>query len=250
MKGEQGLALHNYKQYILYKDSVVGRETREKIAELQIKYETEKKEKENISLRTDNEIKTLIISQKNRWMLALIIVVTTLIGLILAVLVLYRKKEMAYRSLVNQNLKALKLEKELEKRFLDQQFAKVPEFPIEENDEKYYDLSLRLEKFMIEEKPYLWDEITLDEICKKLNTNRTYLSKAIHIHFNLSFSDLICEYRIRAARDLLSDPQQNNITIEGIGQMAGFKSNSAFHKRFKSLTGLTPLYFRNMARKA
>jgi len=116
-------------------------------------------------------------------------------------------------------------------------------------DGKFSGPGFRLLKFMIGEKPFLWADVNLDEFCRKLNTNRTYLSKVINDQFSQTFNDLICEYRICTARSLLSDPASHHLSVEGIGQMAGFKSNSTFHKQFKNHVGVTPNEFREKALK-
>ncbi len=101
---------------------------------------------------------------------------------------------------------------------------------------------------MIEEKPYLWSDVSLEIFCKKLNTNRTYLSKLINDHYQMGFYDLLFEYRIRTAVEFLNNTQLNHISVEGIGEMAGFKSNSNFYKRFKKSIGMTPMQFREQAK--
>jgi AraC-like DNA-binding protein len=49
---------------------------------------------------------------------------------------------------------------------------------------------------------------------------------------------------------MLQDTKHKHLSVEGIGEIAGFKSNSHFHKKFKSLVGLTPNQFRDIAFKS
>jgi YesN/AraC family two-component response regulator len=65
----------------------------------------------------------------------------------------------------------------------------------------------------------------------------------------MSFYDLLSKYRIRAAMEYLNDTNFKHISVEGIGEMTGFKSNSNFYKRFKDLVGMTPKEFRERAMK-
>lgn len=246
--GDQKQALKYYKLYAQLRDSIQGKETREKIADIRTKYESEKKENENLSLRKDNEIKQMTITRKNQTLVASLVIISILLALIAIIFILLHKRNLAYDSLVRQNLKTLKLEKERESKIRENEFRVLPENKSERTNGKHHILGEEFEKFMIEEKPYLWEDLSMDEICKKLNTNRTYLSKAVNEYYSMSFNDVICDFRIRAAKDLLIDPDKENITIEGIGQMAGFKSNSLFHKKFKSNTGITPLYFREKSK--
>jgi AraC-like DNA-binding protein len=246
-KGNKNLALKYYKRYADLKDSVSGQETREKIAEIQTRYETEKKEKENVILRKDNQIKEMAISRKNTLLYVFIVVTSVVLIFLIIIIVLFRLRSRAYQNLVSQNLKLLHFEKQSEKNIVTH-----PEFEIFNrtgSDAVYQGLGLRLQKFLIEEKPYLWSDVNMDEFCKKLNTNRTYLSKFINDRYHQNFYDLICEYRIRTARDMLQDTAYKHLSVEGIGEFAGFKSNSNFHKKFKSLVGLTPNQFRERALK-
>jgi tetratricopeptide (TPR) repeat protein len=246
-KGNRELALKYYKDYSELRDSVTGEVTREKIADIQTKYETEKKETENAILRKDNQIKEMVIGRKNT-ILYVFIGLTILVVIFLIIITrLFRVKSRAYRNLVSQNLKLLGFEKQSE-----QEILAIPE-PVAESTadpgRAYQGLGLKLQKFLIEEKPYLWADVSMDEFCRKLNTNRSYLSKVIHDQYQTNFHDLLCEYRIRVARDMLADKSQGHISVEGIGELAGFKSNSNFHKKFKSMVGLTPNQYRDRAYK-
>lgn len=168
--------------------------------------------------------------------------------LLLVLVVLFRFKNRAYKKLVEQNLKSMKLEKEVELclRNLSENDIRIKVDPDDRNSE----LALRFEKFLSEEKPYLWSEVSLDEFCKKLNTNRTYLSKLINDKYHMGFYDLLFEYRIRTAKEYLNDSKYKHISVEGIGEMTGFKSNSNFYKRFKNVVGMTPNQFRELALKS
>ena len=57
-------ALEYYKLYDTKKDSIFTEESSKKIAEMQVKYETEKKEKENEILKKDNKIQRLEINKQ------------------------------------------------------------------------------------------------------------------------------------------------------------------------------------------
>jgi len=64
LEGKFDQALQDYKMYIIYKDSLSNEESQRQIAELQLEYETEKKDKEIELLNKDNEIKTLQLSKQ------------------------------------------------------------------------------------------------------------------------------------------------------------------------------------------
>ncbi|MBN1338237.1 MAG: AraC family transcriptional regulator [Bacteroidales bacterium] len=178
----------------------------------------------------------------------LILVAVILSALIMILIFLFRFKSRAYNKLVAQNLKSVKLEKKFEQCLIHLSESDIRHKTFSEDQNS--DLALRLAKFLAEEKPYLWSDITLDEFSKKLNTNRTYLSNLINERYNMSFYDLIFEYRIRTAIEYLNDPQHKRLSIEGIGELTGFKSSSTFFKKFKSVVGMTPNQFRERAMKS
>jgi AraC-like DNA-binding protein len=177
----------------------------------------------------------------------LVVIALISICMFMILVFLFRFKSSAYDKLVEQNLKSMVLEKQVEdclvRLSMDDLHTKTG------TDDQHTELALRLEKFLAEEKPYLWSDANLDEFCKKLNTNRTYLSKLIKDKYNLNFYDLLSKYRIRAAIQYLNDPQYKHLSVEGIGGLTGFKSNSNFHKRFKDSVGMTPNEFRERALK-
>jgi AraC-like DNA-binding protein len=102
-----------------------------------------------------------------------------------------------------------------------------------------------LNEIKTEESYILQESLTLEKLAKKLNTNRSYLSEAINLGFNSTFSQWINQIRIDKACELLSDPSNDKYSFETIAKMAGFTSISSFNTNFKRITGITPSYFKN-----
>jgi tetratricopeptide (TPR) repeat protein len=93
-----GKTLTYYKKYKQHNESIFNEETGKKIAELQIKYETEKNEKEIVLLKREKDISLLELSKQTN-IRNFLIVVCVLI-LVLTIVVFY-----SYRSKVKINLK-------------------------------------------------------------------------------------------------------------------------------------------------
>ena len=96
---------------------------------------------------------------------------------------------------------------------------------------------------MENQKMYLDESLTIHSLATELNTNSKYLSQLINMEFEKSFVVFVNEYRINEAKVLLKDEKNKNLTIEGVGYEAGFKSKSAFNAAFKKFTGDTPSSF-------
>ena len=88
-------------------------------------------------------------------------------------------------------------------------------------------------------------DFNLNLLSKELNTNRSYVSKAINIGVNKTFVELINDYRVAESKRLLCNKETKQLTIEAIGKEAGFNSKSTFFRVFKTITGVTPSFFLN-----
>ncbi|MCW3787209.1 helix-turn-helix domain-containing protein [Plebeiibacterium sediminum] len=101
-----------------------------------------------------------------------------------------------------------------------------------------------LEKLIKQDKIYLNQDLTLNLLATKLDTNRSTLSEIINEKSGKTFNLFINQYRIEEASRLLKDPKSDYLTIEGIAQETGFKSRSSFYTAFVNEKGITPSNFR------
>ncbi len=89
------------------------------------------------------------------------------------------------------------------------------------------------------EKPYLSEDFTLDDLSDKLGIIKNYITQAININLKENFYSLVNRYRIDEVKIVLSDSSNNNSLLE-TALMSGFNSKSVFNKKFKEITGITP----------
>lgn len=113
-KGNNKTALGYYKLYNETKDFLKDKESNKEIAELYVKYETEKKEKEIEILKRDNEISQLEISQQRKIVQFFIIISGLVLILVFLVFNRYRRNKKTNRMLSNQKDKLAKALKERE----------------------------------------------------------------------------------------------------------------------------------------
>lgn len=86
-------------------------------------------------------------------------------------------------------------------------------------------------------------KLNISEFSTILNSNTTYVSKAINQYSNGNFKTLINEYRVKEAIRLLSIPDNEKYTLATISELSGFSSISVFNRTFKESTGVTPSFF-------
>ncbi|NAS32451.1 helix-turn-helix domain-containing protein [Flavobacteriaceae bacterium R38] len=111
------------------------------------------------------------------------------------------------------------------------------------SDEKAKEILDKLIKFE-EQKNYLNQNCTLNEVAKKLKTNTSYLSMVINKYKGKSFSVYLSELRINNAVDrLTNDKKFRSYSIKSIAEETGFNRAESFSKAFKNNTGIYPSYF-------
>jgi AraC-like DNA-binding protein len=104
-------------------------------------------------------------------------------------------------------------------------------------------LLAKLNRLMLDEKPFLKSDFSLPDLAQQLGTSVHILSQAINEGLGKSFFEMVAEYRVEQAKQLLKD--QPNIKVEEIAEQVGYNSKSSFNTVFKKLTGTTPSEFRS-----
>ncbi len=225
-------ALANYLVFSVTKDSILSVESENKIAELEIQYQTEKKEQQITLLNTKDELNSQIISKQKFSLIFLIAGSGILLISLIIVLINYFQKNKAYKMLVKQNIEIVNLERAKN--------HKLSSKAISNEQQIVNDLLSAIEG----DKCFLNPTCTIDELAKKIDTNRQYLSTIINDKFNSNFNSFINTYRIKEARKLLLDKEYDKYTIDAIANLSGFNNRATFNIAFKKNTGITPSFFK------
>jgi len=214
--------------YTRLKDSILDLEKTNKIAELQAKYQNEKKENQILNQHKD-------ILFKNRLLFALALILVIISVSLFFILFFYSKTNSAYKYLVKKNLELAEEKTKTDKSLLTEiNNSNITSIDMEKIDQLSDLFINKLET----EKVYLRKDITIESLAKELQSNRDYLSKAIHCKYG-SFNDIINKYRIKEAVRLISE-NGSSLPIKAIYSKVGFSSYNPFHIAFKRHTGLTP----------
>jgi AraC-like DNA-binding protein len=121
----------------------------------------------------------------------------------------------------------------------------LPESSVKpENVQVLDDLGKRIEKCFETEQIYIDTSVNVSLLAARLKSPAYLVSKAVNHYFNKSFSELLIEYRIRKAEQLLLSPDSKSYTIEAIAFESGFSTLSAFYVAFKKIHKTTPAQFR------
>lgn len=122
-----------------------------------------------------------------------------------------------------------------------------------EEPKKYYKSSLTdidkeagrsdIERLMLDDKPYLDPNLSLEALAEMLGMKKRDVSQIINEEMNLSFHDYINRERINHAKQIMSgsDPK---ITVLEVLYQSGFNSKSSFNAAFKKQSSQTPTEYR------
>jgi len=104
-----------------------------------------------------------------------------------------------------------------------------------------------IKQLMENEKLYQKFDLKITDIAFLLHSNRTYISKAINSHCGCTFNAFVNKYRIAAAKQLLSDSENKNFTLEFVATNVGFANTHTFIRVFKEFESVPPGQFRENA---
>jgi len=106
-----------------------------------------------------------------------------------------------------------------------------------------------LEQVMEERQLYLNKNLTLADLARELNTNRTYVSNYLSQVRGQTFYDYVNQLRLECV-SLPMLREHSEFTLDYVAEKSGFASISTFRRAFIKLTGQTPRQYALEANKA
>ena len=116
------------------------------------------------------------------------------------------------------------------------------------NTDKYQYLYDRIIHSLENDKLYQDPEFNIRKLAVILDSNSTYVSRALNKIGDKKFNQLINDYRIEQVKAEIKNKMHLKFTIGHIYRNAGFSQQSTFNRIFKEHTGFTPSdYIRNQS---
>lgn len=106
-------------------------------------------------------------------------------------------------------------------------------------------LAQKLQLYMETERPYVNQELCLNDLSKALDIYPHYITQVLNTVFKQNFYDYINSYRIEEVKKQLKDPKKDHITVLAIAFDCGFNSKTTFNRSFKQKTNQTPSAYRS-----
>ncbi len=245
-QSEFQLALQTYQKFKTIDDSLFNQKTKSEIAEMHIIYETKEKENQIQLLVKEKELASNEIRFQQKIVLILLFTFVVFIILLALLFIEFRNKKHAYLKLFEKNKQLILNENDYKNQInilAGENKKKKMSVVSQLGNEDFQKLIYKLEKLMDEKKIYLNPNLRINDICKKLKTNSTYLSQIINTQFGKNFNAFINEYRIKEAQKCMLNGEHITLNLEGIALKTGFKNRITFISAFKKCTGVTPSFY-------
>lgn len=227
--------LKYFYRYQQLTDSLFSQQNSNAIAEMQTKYETEKREKEL-------GVSAIKISNQKSNLTFLTIIVALLLLNSGAMYYVHRKK-------IQKNLQLAKSQLQLTK-FQEAEIKNRVRNSVLDNTTK-----LVLEKLIHEieiAKCFTDTDLNITALAQSIGTNREYLSQIIHNNFDKNFNEFINQYRVKESIVILTKiagGEQENWTMQMVAENSGFKYTSTFNPAFKAAMKMSPAEFKKTLKK-
>jgi AraC-like DNA-binding protein len=111
---------------------------------------------------------------------------------------------------------------------------------LDEEDNPFIDLRDQINAYLEDEKPYLNPDFSIGDLATALKAPQHHVSYCLRVLFKQSFPKLKTTLRIQYAIEMMKSAEFEHLSIEGIGQMAGFSSRSSFYSAFQAEIGCSP----------
>jgi len=177
--------------------------------------------------------------------LSVIIVITSAIGLLFLLTLIWfykqkKKNELKFQELLDKT----NLTKETKPEIVDTKDIILEEKTTSEVAKETTKQILEGLQKLEEQAYFLKQECNSYNVAKKIKTNTSYLSKVINSNFQKNFNTYINDLRINyAIVQLKENSRFRSFSIQSIAEELGYKSADSFTKYFKLRTGLNPSFY-------
>ncbi len=236
-KGDFEQALFYFQKRKDLQDSILNKNTERAVAEMQIKFETEKKEHALQLMKKNEQLQNVQLMRRRNTIFAVSAGLLAVLALLALLARQYQNKRMAYAQLMKKNLELIKKDDKIKK-------DKSTLASNNQLDPEIHQQIIRKLQYQIKHnKIFLQADLSLNTLAKKCHTNSSYLSRAINAEYQSNFSGFINAMRIKEAQKMMADHSYAAYSVEGFSASVGFKTKSVFNAAFKKHTGVTPSFY-------
>ncbi len=149
----------------------------------------------------------------------------------------FNKLKIKQFGIINENKKSEVLIDENKKKNDIQDFVKK-ETPV--FNDKFEELYEQIERYFETQQPYQNPDFNIQQLAIDLNSNVTYISKALNQKNGANFKSFLNNYRINEVKRNLNNKEHEKFTLKHIYNKAGFIHQTTFNRVFREVEGTTP----------
>ncbi len=101
----------------------------------------------------------------------------------------------------------------------------------------------KIEGFLETEEGYLNPDLKIAQLAKAVDIPSHHISQVLSEKMQTNFYELVNQYRVKKAKELLQSELFKKLSVQAIGQECGFSSKTSFYRAFKKITDMTPAEF-------
>ena len=233
--GNFEIALNKLESYDEMKLKIRNQAQKEKLEQLTLQFESEKKdiliENQRISLEEEKA--------KNRVFVLSLVFLVALIFFFSFISIKNAQKRKFLFQKEKELDQVIQLEKSVSQLY-SQPISKAEQIEPEEKDDQtlFQELMQEIQK----KKLYLDTKLNQQTLVNEFGTNRQYLYEAISKNGEDNFRGLINRFRVNESKELIKIAliEKTTVEISTLYERVGFNSYPTFYRSFKSITGLTP----------
>lgn len=113
------------------------------------------------------------------------------------------------------------------------------------SEEELSDVCDRIDHYVTQNQSFRRKGIKITDLSSELSIPTNKISQALNTRHGLNFNQYMNQMRVEYAKKMLTEGRHHSLTIQAIGEEAGFSSRSNFHSVFQSITEMTPVEFAN-----
>ncbi len=199
--------------YLKFEKENELRKSSDKLKKLMVEYETKEKDQQITMQKQELTNSRIIIS-------ALSFIVSLIIVIFILIILNKRVRQKAITTIYKQHIEA-----QHKQEIINNLIKERTTSNIQTNENR---LLSNLLSLLDKEQVFKQQDLTLDLLAAKLNTNITYVSQIINKEFGCNFNTLINRYRISHCKKLIEGNKKDKLLMKQLGFDSGFASQSTF----------------------
>ena len=95
------------------------------------------------------------------------------------------------------------------------------------------ELEEKINNIIIIQKKYKEKDYSAKQLAEDLNTNTRYISAVVNVRFHMNYTSFVNKYRIQEAMSILVDRRYQDLNMEDISDMVGFRINGITPREYR-----------------